>query len=67
MINCIIIDDEPLARDGIANYVRQIDFLQLIATCEDPVELMKLLEEHPIDLLFLDIQTPKMNGIDFLK
>ena len=67
MINCIIIDDEPLARDGIANYVRQIDFLQLIATCEDPVELMKLLEEHPVDLLFLDIQTPKMNGIDFLK
>ena len=67
MINCIIIDDEPLARDGIANYVRQIDFLQLIALCEDPVELMKLLEEHPIDLLFLDIQTPKMNGIDFLK
>ncbi|HEX9512567.1 MAG TPA: LytTR family DNA-binding domain-containing protein [Puia sp.] len=67
MINCVIIDDEPLARDGIANYVRQIDFLQLIATCEDPVELMKLLEGHRIDLVFLDIQTPKMNGIDFLK
>ncbi|HWK06865.1 MAG TPA: LytTR family DNA-binding domain-containing protein [Puia sp.] len=67
MINCVIIDDEPLARDGIANYVRQIDFLQLIATCEDPVALMKLLEENQIDLVFLDIQTPKMNGIDFLK
>jgi len=67
MINCIIIDDEPLARDGIANYVKQVDFLQLVATCEDPVELTKLLEAHPVDLLFLDIQTPRMNGIDFLK
>jgi len=67
MINCVIIDDEPLARDGIANYVRQVDFLQLTGTCEDPVDLMKLLDQHSVDLIFLDIQTPKMNGIDFLK
>lgn len=67
MINCVIIDDEPLARDGMADYVREVDFLNLIATCENPVELMGLLDKHPIDLIFLDIQTPKMNGIDFLK
>ncbi|TDX02020.1 LytR/AlgR family response regulator transcription factor [Dinghuibacter silviterrae] len=67
MINCVIIDDEPLAREGIADYVREVDFLNLIATCENPVELMALLDKHPIDLVFLDIQTPKMNGIDFLK
>ena len=67
MINCVIIDDEPLARDGLAHYVGQIDFLHLIDTCEDPVELMKLLDNNPVDLVFLDIQTPKMNGIDFLK
>jgi two-component system LytT family response regulator len=67
MINCVIIDDEPLAREGIASYVKEIDFLHLTATCENPVELMKLLGEHPVDLVFLDIQTPKMNGIDFLK
>lgn len=67
MINCVIIDDEPLARDGIAHYVRQINFLHLTGVCEDPVELMKILDEHPVDLVFLDIQTPKMNGIDFLK
>lgn len=67
MINCVIIDDEPLAREGIANYVREVDFLHLIATCENPVELIKLLDQHPIDLIFLDIQMPKMNGIDFLK
>jgi DNA-binding LytR/AlgR family response regulator len=67
MINCVIIDDEPLAREGMSDYVREVDFLNLVATCENPVELMGLLDKHPIDLIFLDIQTPKMNGIDFLK
>jgi DNA-binding LytR/AlgR family response regulator len=67
MINCAIIDDEPLAREGIARYTKEVDFLQLIHTCENPVELMQLLDQQRVDLLFLDIQTPKMNGIDFLK
>lgn len=67
MINCVIIDDEPLAREGIANYVREIDFLHLVKTCENPVELSAVLDENTIDLIFLDIQMPKMNGIDFLK
>lgn len=67
MINCVIIDDEPLAREGIASYVQEVDFLNLIETCENPMALIQLLDEHPIDLIFLDIQMPKMNGIDFLK
>jgi two-component system, LytTR family, response regulator len=67
MINCVIIDDEPIAREGMANYVKEVDFLQLTGTCENPVELAKLLDRHPVDLIFLDIQMPKMNGIDFLK
>jgi two-component system, LytTR family, response regulator len=67
MINCVIIDDEPLAREGLASYVREIDFLHLVATCENPLELIKLMNQHPIDLIFLDIQMPKMNGLDFLK
>jgi two-component system LytT family response regulator len=67
MINCVIIDDEPLAREGIASYVKEIDFLNLIETCENPVELIKLLDRHPVELIFLDIQMPKMNGLDFLK
>ena len=67
MMNCVIIDDEPLAREGIGNYVREIDFLRLVDTCENPVELMKVLDKNPVDLIFLDIQMPKMNGIDFLK
>lgn len=67
MLNCVIVDDEPLAREGIANYVREIDFLHLTATCENPVELIKVLDENPVNLIFLDIQMPKMSGIDFLK
>jgi two-component system, LytTR family, response regulator len=67
MMNCVIIDDEPLAREGLSSYVREVDFLHLTATCTNPVELIKLLDEHPVDLIFLDIQMPKMNGIDFLK
>src|SRR5579859_5809078 len=67
MINCVIIDDEPLAREGMTSYVREVDFLQLAGVCENPVELTKLLDQHPVDLIFLDIQMPKMNGLDFLK
>lgn len=66
-MNCVIIDDEPLAREGIANYVREIDFLRLVGTCENPMELIGMLDERQVDLIFLDIQMPKMNGLDFLK
>lgn len=67
LINCAIIDDEPLAREGIADYVKEIDFLNLVGICESPVQLIKLLDQQAIELIFLDIQMPKMNGIDFLK
>lgn len=66
-INAVIVDDEPLAREGIANYVKEFNFLTLIACCENPLQLMKVLDEQTIDLIFLDIQMPKMHGIDFLK
>ncbi len=67
MINCVIIDDEPLAREGLADYVREVDFLKLTGVCENPVELLSLMDREPVDLIFLDIQMPKMSGIDFLK
>lgn len=67
MLNCVAIDDEPLARDCITNYVREVDFLRLAGTGNNPMELSKLLDEQNIDLIFLDIQMPIMNGIDFLK
>jgi len=67
MINCVIVDDEPLAREGMSSYVREVDFLRLTGVCENPLELTKLLDQQPVDLIFLDIQMPKMNGLDFLK
>jgi DNA-binding LytR/AlgR family response regulator len=67
MITCAIIDDEPLAREGIGNYVQDIPFLKLVATCQNPVELLGVLETTRVDLLFLDIQMPKMSGIDLIK
>ncbi|MEM1122413.1 MAG: LytTR family DNA-binding domain-containing protein [Bacteroidota bacterium] len=67
MINCIITDDEPLAREGLAQYVQDIDFLNLAGIAENPLETMAIMEEQSVDLLFLDIQMPKLNGLDFLK
>ncbi len=67
MLKCLVIDDEPLARNGIADYVRDIDFLTLEGTCETPLEAISLMEKNKIDLLILDIQMPKINGLDFLK
>lgn len=67
MIRSVIVDDEPLAREGLANYVREVDFLDLRGVCEHPLELMELMDREPVDLIFLDIQMPKMSGIDFLK
>ncbi|SDL51526.1 DNA-binding response regulator, LytR/AlgR family [Catalinimonas alkaloidigena] len=67
MIRCAIVDDEPLAREGLADYVAEIDFLHLVGVCKHPVELMNLMEREPVDLIYLDIQMPKLSGIDFLE
>lgn len=66
-INCVAIDDEPLARECIANYVREIDFLTLVGSGNNPIALSQILDENQVDLIFLDIQMPIMNGIDYLK
>src|SRR5688572_13692988 len=66
-LKCVAIDDEPLARECIANYVREIDFLQLTGTGNNPVDLTRMLDEQEVDLIFLDIQMPVINGIEFLK
>lgn len=67
MINCVIIDDEPLARECLRNYIREVDFLALVGVGSTPMELVQLLDEQPVDLIFLDIQMPGMNGIDYIK
>jgi DNA-binding LytR/AlgR family response regulator len=67
MVRCAIIDDEPRARECIVNYVNDISFLRLVGTGSNPVELQRLMDAEKIDLIFLDIETPVMNGIEFLK
>lgn len=66
-VNCVIVDDEPLARQGLTRYVHELDFLNLVGACEHPLQLTTLLDKNQVDLIFLDIQMPKMTGIDFLK
>lgn len=66
-LNCVIVDDEPLARECLTRYLEVIEHLHLTAIAENPIELSRILEIHPVDLLFLDIQMPLMTGLDFLK
>jgi DNA-binding LytR/AlgR family response regulator len=66
-LNCLIIDDEPLARKGLQEYVQETDFLNCVATCEDAIKAAACLKEQKIDLIYLDIHMPKVSGIDFLK
>ncbi|MBI1768077.1 MAG: response regulator transcription factor [Bacteroidetes bacterium] len=66
-LNCLIIDDEPVARKGLEEHIQEIDFLHRVASCEDAVKAASYLNEQQIDLIYLDIQMPKVSGIDFLK
>jgi DNA-binding LytR/AlgR family response regulator len=66
-IRCVVIDDEPLARECITGYVEQVDFLELVGEGSNPLDLEKIMSANKVDLVFLDIQMPVINGIDFLK
>ncbi len=66
-MKCIVTDDEPLARECISDYIEELDYLELVATCEHPLQTMQALQKEPVDLLFMDIEMPKMSGLDFLK
>lgn len=67
MLNCIIVEDEPLAAEVLQDYVKQLPFLRLIGVCSDAFLALKALQEQPIDLIFLDIHLPGLKGLDFLK
>jgi DNA-binding LytR/AlgR family response regulator len=67
MVNCLVIDDEPIAREGMKEYISQVDYLYLVAECKSSLEAAGLLYKNKIDLIFLDIQMPKLNGIEFVK
>lgn len=66
-IRCIIVDDEPLAQEGMELLVHEAGFLDLRASCASAPEANLVLAREPIDLIFLDIQMPRIRGIDFLR
>jgi DNA-binding LytR/AlgR family response regulator len=66
-INCIIIDDEPLARKGLKEYITDVDFLHLAGEFENPLKATEMISDGKVQLLFLDIQMPKITGLDFFK
>ncbi len=66
-IKCLIIDDEPLAQRVIEKYAQDLPFLEIVGKCNQAVEAIEYLHQQQIDLMFLDINMPKLSGIDFLK
>ncbi|ETN94328.1 two component transcriptional regulator, LytTR family [Zhouia amylolytica] len=66
-LKCVIIDDEPLAVNVIKNYVSQINSLELLCTFNSAIESMDYLQKNEVDLVFLDINMPLLNGLDFIQ
>ncbi|WP_443937462.1 LytR/AlgR family response regulator transcription factor [Pedobacter sp. MW01-1-1] len=66
-LNCIVVDDEPLALDILEDYISKVPFLTLVKRSENPIEALQLVQTGGIDLVFLDIQMPELTGIQFLK
>ena len=64
VLTCVIVDDEPLAVKLLESYVGKTDGLELVASFTDSVEAISMIKSHPVDLLFLDIQMPDMNGME---
>jgi two-component system, LytTR family, response regulator len=64
---CLIVEDEPLARNLLTEYVKKVSFLNLVKACSNPMEALDVLRTNTIDILFLDIQMPEITGITLLK
>jgi two-component system, LytTR family, response regulator len=67
ILTCLIVEDEPLARNLLTQYVGKISTLQLVKACSSPLDAMDILRETPVDILFLDVQMPEITGISLLK
>ncbi|MBR6721421.1 MAG: response regulator transcription factor [Alistipes sp.] len=67
MVRCIAIDDEPLALRQIKSYIERNDQLELVAACRSAIEAQELLKSERIDLIFVDINMPDLNGLDFVR
>jgi DNA-binding LytR/AlgR family response regulator len=66
-INALIVDDEPIARAGMEEYAADVSFLNIVGTCDSAVKAYEWVASGKVDLLFLDIQMPRLTGLDFLK
>lgn len=66
-MKCIIVDDEPLAREGIQLNIEEVEFLELVGEFGNPIAANDFLQKNEVDLMFLDVQMPGMTGLEFLK
>ncbi|MCK5637168.1 MAG: response regulator transcription factor [Flavobacteriaceae bacterium] len=67
IINCIIVDDEPIAREILENHLKKIDAFKVIATCKNAIEAFNVINANKIDVIFLDINMPEISGLSFAK
>lgn len=67
VIRCLVIDDEPPAREIIRRYIEQVPTLKLAGECGNAMQALAILQQESVDLMFLDIRMPQLNGNDFLK
>ncbi len=66
-IKCIVVDDEPLAREGLGEYISEVDFLEQAGEFNRAIDALNFLQQESVDLIFLDINMPKMSGLEFAK
>ena len=66
-IRCLVVDDEPPAREIIRRYIEEMPLLELVGECSNAIQALTLLQQTRVDLMFLDIRMPQLNGNDFLK
>jgi len=67
IIHCIIVDDEPVAREIIESHLQKIDTIEIIASCKNAMEAFNVINTHKIDVIFLDINMPEISGLSFAK
>lgn len=67
MINCIIVDDEPVAREILENHLGKISAIHVVGSCKNAIEAFNLINSHKIDLIFLDINMPEISGLSFAR